>query len=83
MFGAQWKRSFVPCPQYVRTTEHPFWRAIGSLGDGRRRVSVPCTGGRDWRGDAHRLADVAEERTGLADLDGLVEALARRANESQ
>ena len=28
----------MPCPQYVRTTEQPFCRAIGSLYAGRRGV---------------------------------------------
>ena len=76
----------MPCPQYVRTTEHPFWRAIGSLSGGSASASCLVEGekrgatGKEDR-DAHGLAEVAEERAGLADLDRLVEAFARCAHE--
>ena len=36
---------------------------------------------KEWGRYAHYLAEVAEERAGLADLDRLVEAFARRAHE--
>lgn len=72
----------MPCPQYVRTTEQPFWRAMGSL-VWQRQFEMSLVGERSKSNDVHRLAQVAEQGARLAELDGLVETLARGAHEPE
>ena len=67
----------MPWPVYVRTTEQPLERAIGSLetdevsGLEVLAMNMP---------PIHSFPEVAEEETGLAELDGLVKTLPRGTN---